>query len=98
MNIQIIGIKKCQETRKAERFFKERKISYHFLDLNERALSKGELEKIKIALGLENIVDKSGKEYKKRNLHKNVNKGDYKLSHCFVSKYCTLFATKRVYS
>lgn len=68
MNIQLIGIKKCQDTRKAERYFKERKIPYHFMDLTIRGLSKGELEKIKNAVGLENMVDKTSKEYGKRNI------------------------------
>jgi arsenate reductase len=68
MNIQIIGIKKCQETNKAVRFFKERRLQHHFVDLNERALSKGELNNISRNVGLENLLDKDGKEYKNLNL------------------------------
>lgn len=68
MNIQIFGIKKCQDTRKAERYFKERNIAYHFVDLTIRGLSKGELDKIKAATGLENLIDTTSKEYAKRNL------------------------------
>ncbi|MDF2571608.1 MAG: spxA [Sporomusa sp.] len=69
MNIQIFGIKKCQDTRKAERYFKERKISFQFIDLTVRGLSKGELDKVRAAVGgLENLIDKTGKEYAKRNL------------------------------
>ncbi|MGI6093237.1 MAG: ArsC family transcriptional regulator [Veillonellaceae bacterium] len=68
MSIQIFGVKKCQETRKAERFFKERSIPYHFVDLTVRGLSKGELDKVKAVIGLENLIDKTGKEYAKRNL------------------------------
>lgn len=68
MNIQIVGTKKCSDTRKAERYFKERGISYHFVDLSIRGLSKGELDKVKRAVGLENLIDKTGKEYEKRNL------------------------------
>ncbi|MCX7798690.1 MAG: arsenate reductase family protein [Melioribacter sp.] len=68
INIQIIGTKNCSETRKAERFFKERKISYHFRDLNEKGLTKGELENIKAKIPLEDLIDKEGKQYKKRNL------------------------------
>ena len=41
MNIQIFGIKKCNDTKKAERFFKERRIPYQFIDLKEKSLSKG---------------------------------------------------------
>jgi arsenate reductase len=68
MNIQIIGTKKCRETQKAERFFKERRIPYHFRDLTEKGISKGELENIKQAIPLEELIDKEGKQYKKRGL------------------------------
>lgn len=68
MNIQIFGLKKCQDTRKAERYFKERNIAYQFVDLTMRGLSKGELAKVKTAVGLENLMDTTGKEYAKHNL------------------------------
>jgi arsenate reductase len=68
MNIQIIGTKKCRETQKAERFFKERRIPCHFRDLTEKGISKGELENIKQAIPLEELIDKEGKQYKKRGL------------------------------
>jgi arsenate reductase len=68
MNIQIIGTKKCKQTQKAERFFRERRIPYHFRDLTEKGISKGELENIKQAIPLEELIDKEGKQYKKRGL------------------------------
>ena len=68
MNIQIFGVKKCQDTRKADRFFKERAIKYQFVDLIEKGLSKGELNSVKTCTGLENLVDINGKHYQKRNL------------------------------
>lgn len=68
MNIQIYGLKKCQDTRKTERYFKERSITYQFIDLTVRGLSKGEFSKVKAAVGLENLMDTKGKEYEKRNL------------------------------
>ena len=68
MNIQIIGTKKCRETQKAERFFKERRISYHFRDLTEKGISKGELENIKQVIPIEELLDKEGKQFKKRGL------------------------------
>ncbi len=69
MNIQIFGTKKCQDTRKAERYFKERKIAFQFIDLTVRGLSKGELDKVRMSAGgLDNLIDKAGKEYAKRNL------------------------------
>ncbi len=68
MNIQIIGTKKCRDTQKAERFFKERRICYHFKDLNEKSLAKGELDNIKSIISLEDLIDREGSEFKKRNM------------------------------
>lgn len=69
MNIQIFGTKKCQESRKAERYFKERAIKYQFINLAEKDLSKGELSSVKAAVGdIALLIDKEGKQYKKRNL------------------------------
>lgn len=42
MNIQIFGTKKCNDTKKTERFFKERGIKYQFIDMKEKGMSKGE--------------------------------------------------------
>ena len=41
MNIQIFGTKKCFDTKKAERYFKERNIKYQLIDLKEKGMSKG---------------------------------------------------------
>lgn len=68
MNIQIFGTKKCSDTRKAERYFKERRIDFHFRDLTEKGISKGELENIKRVFDVEELIDKEGKQYQKRNL------------------------------
>ena len=62
MNIQIFGTKKCNDTKKAERFFKERRIPYQFIDLKEKSLSKGELQSVKKAIGLENLINKNSRE------------------------------------
>ena len=70
MNIQIFGTKKCFDTKKAERFFKERRIKYQLIDLKEKALSKGELSSVKATVGIENLINKSSKDYKKLNLDK----------------------------
>ena len=70
MNIQIFGTKKCNDTKKAERFFKERRIKYQFIDLKEKSLSKGELQSVKKAVGLENLINKNSKDYKKLNMDK----------------------------
>ena len=68
MNIQIFGTKKCKDTQKAERFFKERRIQFHFRDLTIKGIAKGELENIKRVIPLEDLIDKEGKQFKKRNL------------------------------
>ncbi|WP_315116378.1 arsenate reductase family protein [uncultured Clostridium sp.] len=68
MNIQIFGMKKCFDTQKTERYFKERKIKYQFIDLNKKGLSKKELESVKSAVGLINLLNKNSKEYEKLNL------------------------------
>ncbi len=67
-NIQIFGTLKNNETKKAIRYFKERGIKFHFIDLREKNLAKGELENISRKIPLEELLDKEGKEYKKRNL------------------------------
>ena len=57
MNIQVFGTKKCNDTKKAERFFKERGIKYQFIDMKEKSMSKGELTSVvQAAGGIENLV------------------------------------------
>jgi Spx/MgsR family transcriptional regulator len=68
MNIQIFGVKKCFDTKKAERYFKERKINYQFVDLTMLGLSKGELQSVKAAVGLKNLVNSESKDYKRLNM------------------------------
>ena len=63
MNIQIFGTKKSADTRKAERYFKERRIKYQFVDLKEKGLSKGEFLKVCQAVGgLEAMIDENCKD------------------------------------
>ena len=68
MNIQILGTKKDNNTRKAERFFKERGIKFQFRELSEKGISEGELENIQRVIPLDDLIDKEGKQYQKRNL------------------------------
>ncbi len=51
MNIQIFGTKKSFDSKKAERFFKERNIKYQFIDMKEKGMSRGEFNSVKSALG-----------------------------------------------
>jgi arsenate reductase-like glutaredoxin family protein len=63
MNIQIFGTKKSSDTRKAERFFKERGIKFQFVDLKEKAMSKGEFQSVLQAVGgLEAMIDQNCKD------------------------------------
>lgn len=63
MNIQIFGTKKCNDTKKAERFFKERGIKYQFIDLKEKGMSKGELLAVAHANGgVESMLDPNAKD------------------------------------
>ncbi len=68
MSLQIIGTNKCQATRAAIRFFKERRVPFHFVDLNERDLSDGEFQSIIRAVGLKNMIDRQGQEYQRLGL------------------------------
>jgi arsenate reductase-like glutaredoxin family protein len=63
-NLQIFGTKKCKETRVAERFFKERRIPFHFIDVASKGLSPGELRKVANAVGgVEKLIDREGRRY-----------------------------------
>ena len=63
MNIQIFGTKKCNDTKKAERFFKERGIKYQFIDMKEKGMSKGEFNSVaQTNGGLDNMVNWDGKD------------------------------------
>ncbi|MCQ2438586.1 MAG: ArsC family transcriptional regulator [Oscillospiraceae bacterium] len=57
MNIQIFGKAKCFDSKKAERWFKERRIKYQYVDLKKYGMSRGELESVKNAVGLSALID-----------------------------------------
>ena len=63
MNIQIYGKAKCFDTKKAERYFKERRIKYQFVDVIKYGMSRRELESVKNAVGLEELIDKNDQDY-----------------------------------
>ncbi len=63
MGIQIFGTKKCNDTKKAERFFKERGIKFQFVDMKEKGLSKGELTSVAQANGgIESLINQNAKD------------------------------------
>ena len=63
MEVQIFGIRKSSETRKALRFFAERRIKTHFVDLQERAASPGELRRFAQKFGVQALVDRESRRY-----------------------------------
>ena len=74
MNIQIFGIKKCFDSKKAERYFKERRIKHQYIDLSIKGLSKGELQSVKNAIGLEPLINRESKDYKRLNMDRITGK------------------------
>ena len=68
MEIQIFGTKKCAATRKAQRFFSDRRVKTHFVDLQERAASPGELRRFAERFGVQALVDREGKRYAQQGL------------------------------
>jgi len=63
MEVQIFGIKKSPDTRKALRFFAERRVKTHFVDLLERAASPGELQRFAQQFGVEALVDRQSRRF-----------------------------------
>ena len=62
MNIQIFGKSKCFDTKKAERYFKERRIKYQMVDVVRYGMSKGEFTSVCRAVGLEALIDPKAKD------------------------------------
>lgn len=63
MNIQIFGTKKSFDTKKAQRYFKERRIKFQFIDLKEKGMSKGELESVMRCVGgIDGVLDRDAKD------------------------------------
>jgi len=63
MNIQIFGKAKCFDTKKAERYFKERGVKYQSVDILQKGLSKGELNSVIAAVGMDELVSEKADEY-----------------------------------
>lgn len=63
IEVQVFGTRKCQETRKALRFFAERRVKTHFVDLQVRAASLGELRRFAQKFGVAALVDREGRRY-----------------------------------
>jgi arsenate reductase len=64
LTVQIFGFRDCQDTRKAQRFFAERRVAVHFVDLDERPAAKGELRRFAERLGAAALIDREGARFK----------------------------------
>jgi arsenate reductase (glutaredoxin) len=62
--VQIFGFRDCADTRKAQRFFSERRVPMHFVDLDERPASAGELRRFQERLGAGALIDREGTRYR----------------------------------
>jgi arsenate reductase-like glutaredoxin family protein len=63
MQVQIFGVKNDADVRKAERFFKERRVQVHFVDFKQRAPSRGELQRFFQRFGQERLIDRDSKRF-----------------------------------
>lgn len=68
MNIQIFGARKSFDTKKAERWFKERRIRYQYIDLDSKGLSPGEYRSVRAAVGYDALVDRDSPDYRELGL------------------------------
>ena len=84
MNIQIFGKAKCFDTKKAERYFKERRIKYQFVDVIKFGMSRGELSSVKNAVGLDAMVDTEDQDYP---LYQYLASVDAKLNKLYEEPY-----------
>jgi arsenate reductase-like glutaredoxin family protein len=69
MNVQVFGFKNCQDTRKALRFFAERRMPVHFVDLDERPAARGELRRFQEKLGAAALIDRDSPRFRALGLH-----------------------------
>ena len=64
MDVQIFGVNTNADVRKAQRFFKERRVNVHFMDFKQRSPSKGELRRFFQKFGEERLIDRDAKRFK----------------------------------
>src|SRR3984885_9128851 len=63
LNVQVFGVKNSNATRAAERFFKERRVTIHLVDLKQKPMSAGEIKRFIDRFGLAALIDTEGKAY-----------------------------------
>ena len=77
MNIQIFGTKKCFDTKKAERWFKERGIKFQMIDMKEKGMSAGEFNSVKQAVGgIDNMINEKASDKQTLTLMKYLSDSD----------------------
>src|SRR5436190_13116962 len=69
LEVQIFGVRKSADTRRAQRFFSERRIRAHFVDLLERPMSASELQRFIDRFGLKALIDEESRRYSELGLH-----------------------------
>jgi arsenate reductase (glutaredoxin) len=69
MNVQVFGFKNCQDTRKALRFFSERRLPVHFVDLDERPAARGELRRFQEKFGAAALINRDHPRFRALGLH-----------------------------
>lgn len=85
MNIQIFGTKKCFDTKKAERFFKERRVKYQLIDMKEKGISMGELKSVASSVNVNELINEKSPVYKNSNIQ-NVRSAEVKLEILFKNQ------------
>lgn len=69
MTVQVFGFRNDQDTRKALRFFSERRVQAHFVDLDERPATRGELRRFQEKFGAAALIDRQGRRFRELGLH-----------------------------
>jgi arsenate reductase-like glutaredoxin family protein len=69
VNVQVFGFKNCPDTRKALRFFAERRIAVHFVDLDERPAARGELRRFQDRFGAAALINRDHPRFRALGLH-----------------------------
>ncbi len=69
MTVQVFGFKDDQDTRKAQRFFAERRIAVHFVDLAQRPAARGELKRFQDKHGASALIDRTSARFRALGLH-----------------------------
>jgi arsenate reductase-like glutaredoxin family protein len=77
LEVQIFGTKKDSDTRKALRFFAERRVRVHFVDLQERAAALGELKRFAQKFGAQPLIDRAGKRFAESGLQTALYSDDH---------------------